>query len=758
MPNLNIGVWNCYEVFSKNKIFDPNSYPIGENLYYPAFILREKLSKLGMQINTLDMYPLEKFDLFIFFDIPDDYELLYNIFSLNKKMFLFINESEIIKPNNFDEYLHKYFERIFTWNDDMVDNEKYFKFFLPNKIPKEIIYAKKEKLCVMMCGNKTNNDVRELYSERLMAIKWFIQNNPNDFDLYGNGWDTEALTFYKGYVKEKINTLSKYKFAFCYENAKNIPGYITEKIFDSFFAGVIPIYLGAPNIKDFIPENVFIDRNAFADYNALYNYISLMSEERYYDYINNIKSFLKSDNCHKFSTEFWSDMLIEHITSLYNGDINYEKKHMIEDVKMNIFNKDIALFLKDNSGVKNFVEVDKSNNETAIWASQHFNVHIIEKSSALYGQFIKEQSDAKINYYYGDLNEKIRDLRDELKSPIILCFNFHLNYVGIYDEKNRHSLIKEIEIIINRYINEEIYIFINNERLPLNPPGLGTLNIDYLPTFQNILNLFTLDKTFKIFIYEDVIYIIPNKSKEKVINFIQHLNFVKEFIAFKNMQIEYKDNRFELINWDNRWPCLYDRTPASEFEPHYTYHPAWAARILAKINPKIHIDISSALFFSTIVSAFIPVKFYDYRPAKIDLEGLSSNYANITSLPFKDNSIESLSCMHVVEHIGLGRYGDPIDPYGDIKAIEELKRVLAYGGNFLFVVPIGKSKIQFNAHRIFSFSQIIDYFSDLKLIEFSLIPDNANKLGIIRNATKEQSDEQTHGCGCFWFTKNSSLE
>jgi hypothetical protein len=109
--------------------------------------------------------------------------------------------------------------------------------------------------------------------------------------------------------------------------------------------------------------------------------------------------------------------------------------------------------------------------------------------------------------------------------------------------------------------------------------------------------------------------------------------------------------------------------------------------------------------------------------------------------------------MHVVEHIGLGRYGDPLDPDGDLKAISELKRVMAVGGSLLFVAPIGKSRIMFNAHRIYSYDQIMSYFSDLEAKEFTLIPDDPQDGGLINNATKEMADAQRYGCGCFWFRK-----
>jgi len=120
-------------------------------------------------------------------------------------------------------------------------------------------------------------------------------------------------------------------------------------------------------------------------------------------------------------------------------------------------------------------------------------------------------------------------------------------------------------------------------------------------------------------------------------------------------------------------------------------------------------------------------------------------------LSFPDNSINSLSCMHTVEHIGLGRYGDPIDPNGDIKAGAELKRVLQEEGYLLFVTPVGQPKIEFNAHRIYSYEMILDMFNELELKEFSLVTDSGD---FIENANPDIVKEQKYGCGCFLFKKN----
>lgn len=227
--------------------------------------------------------------------------------------------------------------------------------------------------------------------------------------------------------------------------------------------------------------------------------------------------------------------------------------------------------------------------------------------------------------------------------------------------------------------------------------------------------------------------------------------FIKDFKKFK--ELSKKTNRDFSIKSSDLFPCLLDNTPQTGFEPHYIYHPAWAARIIQKINPKFHTDISSSLSFVTILSAFVPTKFYDYQPAFLNLQNLESKTGDLNALDFEDNSIESLSCMHVVEHIGLGRYGDKLDPDGDIKAMKELTRVLAKNGSLLFVVPVGKPKISFNAHRIYSYEEIIERFSTLELKEFSLVPDNFKETGLIYRANPELVKKQDWGCGCFWFIK-----
>jgi len=236
----------------------------------------------------------------------------------------------------------------------------------------------------------------------------------------------------------------------------------------------------------------------------------------------------------------------------------------------------------------------------------------------------------------------------------------------------------------------------------------------------------------------------------KSLSIIQYIEYIYNYIKFNRLLVKTKQ---QPLLWKNRYVCLNDKTSKTSYDTHYVYHTAWAARKLQEIMPAKHIDISSSIYFNAIVSAFIPIEFYDFRPANIQLKGLSPYAGNILSLPFADNSIDSLSCMHVLEHIGLGRYGDSLDAQGDLKAVNELVRVLGNNGNLLIVVPVGKPTICYNAHRIYGYDEVLLMFHKLSLQEFTLLTDDIKGPQFIAHASAELVEEQEYGCGCFWFKK-----
>ena len=228
--------------------------------------------------------------------------------------------------------------------------------------------------------------------------------------------------------------------------------------------------------------------------------------------------------------------------------------------------------------------------------------------------------------------------------------------------------------------------------------------------------------------------------------------FKKQFSAFVKAS---DPARFSVL-WKDRFPILDEKTVETGYDRHYVYHTAWAARCLAETKPVKHIDISSSLYFSALCSAFVPIEFYDFRPADLILSNLDCKKGDLTKLHFPNNSVASLSCMHTIEHIGLGRYGDELDPQGDVKAMAELERVLAPGGNLFFVVPVGRPRIMFNAHRIYGKDQIVNHFAGLRLVKFTLISESFADGGLIDNPSPEFTAKHEYACGCFWFTKEKA--
>ncbi len=226
---------------------------------------------------------------------------------------------------------------------------------------------------------------------------------------------------------------------------------------------------------------------------------------------------------------------------------------------------------------------------------------------------------------------------------------------------------------------------------------------------------------------------------------------LKSYVQFwRDWRVYSNKTNSEPLLMGNAYPCLYDRTATTAFDTHYFYQDIWAFKAIKASNTPNHVDVGSRAIFVGMLTAITRVSFVDIRPLIVNLENLNSIPGNILALPFGDNSIGSLSCLHVAEHIGLGRYGDSLDPQGTQKGTRELARALAPQGNLYFAVPVGKPRVCFNAHRIHSPQQILDYFYDLKLIHFSGIDDD----GTFRQDI-EPSDlaGASYGCGLFHFKK-----
>jgi hypothetical protein len=107
---------------------------------------------------------------------------------------------------------------------------------------------------------------------------------------------------------------SKAKFAYCYENVADLPDYITEKIFDAFFSGCVPIYWGSNTIQDYIPSTCYIDRTQFKSTQEVHQYLLGISEERHHEYQSEISRFLLGSAAHRFDTQTYASTIIHKIS------------------------------------------------------------------------------------------------------------------------------------------------------------------------------------------------------------------------------------------------------------------------------------------------------------------------------------------------------------------------------------------------------------------------------------------------------------
>ena len=169
---------------------------------------------------------------------------------------------------------------------------------------------------------------------------------------------------------------------------------------------------------------------------------------------------------------------------------------------------------------------------------------------------------------------------------------------------------------------------------------------------------------------------------------------------------------------EDLFPRINDKTVNTDIDPVYYIQGTWCARKIFEGRPERHYDVGSQALMVGIISQFVPTTMVDIRPLSVTLPELSFVKGDITALPFRDDSINSLSSICVIEHIGLGRYGDALDQFGTEKSAKELSRVLAHNGDLYISVPIDeKNKIYFNAHRAFTRTRILELFKSLNLIE-----------------------------------------
>jgi hypothetical protein len=227
-----------------------------------------------------------------------------------------------------------------------------------------------------------------------------------------------------------------------------------------------------------------------------------------------------------------------------------------------------------------------------------------------------------------------------------------------------------------------------------------------------------------------------------------YLRFWKDLRTFRAMG--------GVAPFDEIAPFLFDRDPTTQSGGgHYFFQDIWALRKLSKQPPIEHHDVGSRLDgFVGQLTAICPVVFWDIRPPSFKLPGFKYQQGSVLSLPIEDQSLASLSCLHTAEHIGLGRYGDPLDPAGTDKTLVELSRVLAPAGRLLFSMPVGREETQFNGQRIWPPRRPIERLAGLELLEFSAVNDAGE---FLQKISPDDVATQKYACGLYEFRRPAAI-
>lgn len=352
---MKIAVVPQYKELMRNEIFNDNEYNLMQTrgVDRAGFAaLKNELERRGNTVKTIDLMDNKRIDVCLFHDI--NYQYLKEMMELNSdvKLIYIMFEAPSFIPFNSERSLltfYPVFDKILTWNNDLSGKKKRIDTYkLPYRHDDLQYEANKpfnqKKLLTNISSRRYSSHPNELYSSREQLINFYENNHPEDFTLYGYNWNDAhspkdiywrglnptIYDCYEGLVDDKTDAYHNHKFAICFENQSNISGWITEKIFDCFRFGTVPVYWGADDIEKHIPEDTFVDYRDFLSPVDLHDYISNISEDEYNEYLTAAQKYLKTSN--EFKPETFARVVSDSITSVnLNKSDNY--KHLMDDIE-----------------------------------------------------------------------------------------------------------------------------------------------------------------------------------------------------------------------------------------------------------------------------------------------------------------------------------------------------------------------------------------------------------------------------------------
>jgi len=320
---------------SNNSLFEEEDKIHRYNPSHTMRLLRNTLLARGIEINTPDLNAGRE----VAFDLHIEGRPLAED---GIPKYLIALENPYYNPLNADREYCRHFRKIFAWDKRLHDLPNAVPIMVPNILAYDPFpsYEQRDIFSCLINANKAfrNPTPADLYQERLKTIRWYEKHSPGQFELYGMGWGKPTPAFnltgkvrrglssfgakmfgyrpfpsYRGELQDKRSVMRRCKFSYCYENTRGPDNYITEKIFDCFLGGCVPVYWGPENVLEHIPVDCFIDRRKFKDTADVHQFLLCISAEEYNNYQLNMNSFLKSDAARRFSAEYFVSTVVEHI-------------------------------------------------------------------------------------------------------------------------------------------------------------------------------------------------------------------------------------------------------------------------------------------------------------------------------------------------------------------------------------------------------------------------------------------------------------
>jgi hypothetical protein len=328
-----------YRDYSGNALFEPGAGENNGEFYLPYARLRDRFLAAGIELNTPDVNAGRK--------VAFELHINCRRQAPSVRAYVYLYENPLIRPLNRDRAALARYARWFTWDGGLLDDPRAVRLLYPNRFETGPWNGPEHRplFCVLVASNKALAvvDPRDQYQARVRLLDWYERHAPADFHLYGRGWDQPAArpgrwgrirnqlrkvlarflpaaspyATWRGPVDDKIELLTRARFCLAHENCRDLQGYVTEKLFDCFRAGCVPVYVGPQEITELVPAGCFVDGRAFATPAELHAFLRGIDDATYRGYQACIRAFLLSAQARLFSQEHFTDVIVGGILADY---------------------------------------------------------------------------------------------------------------------------------------------------------------------------------------------------------------------------------------------------------------------------------------------------------------------------------------------------------------------------------------------------------------------------------------------------------